>query len=394
VKISEKSICELLSAALPSGRLNDCFESDAEVVRLNGAECLFTTDEFSAEDLFREGDAHLLGWNIAAGAISDIYACGGQPLYYAHALTVAEGWDAAYLGRFAGGVREVLEATGARFIGGDCGRSKVWRCTASVLGACNGPPVLRRGAAAGDAVYLSGPVGAGNVEAALRLVEGRSAEAEGSGRRSLRQGSGLPNPSGSARSSPRRRAGGSGASRRLGRLLGEGAARMGPGLGAALRLPVRRQESALMRRYASACIDTSDGVWAALNALADLNGCGYAVADLPYLAGGLDLCRKVSLPKTLLFLGECGEYELLFTLRPEREEAFVAAARESGCAFYRLGSMRPAARTLCEDGRTTDLASLCIQARDYATPEEYLETVLRWLAPPSAHQEKGSEQRS
>ena len=82
-----------------------------------------------------------------------------------------------------------------------------------------------------------------------------------------------------------------------------------------------------MRDFASCCIDTSDGVCAALNALADLNACGYAVANLPYLAAGLGFCRRASLPGTLLFLGECGEYELLFTVRPERDEAFLIEAR-------------------------------------------------------------------
>ena len=149
--ISEKAICELFSSMLPSGRANDCFESDAEIISLNGTpNGLFTTDEFSAEDLFRENDPYLLGWNIAAGAISDILACGGVPLYYAHALTVDPRWDAAYLRGLGTGVRDVLKATGARFIGGDCGRSEVWRCTVSVIGWCEGAPVRRRGARPGD----------------------------------------------------------------------------------------------------------------------------------------------------------------------------------------------------------------------------------------------------
>ena len=52
--MSEHDICELLSSLLPSGRLNRSFESDAEVLDFEGRPCLFTTDEFSAEDLFRD----------------------------------------------------------------------------------------------------------------------------------------------------------------------------------------------------------------------------------------------------------------------------------------------------------------------------------------------------
>ena len=322
MNLSEHAICELLSGRLPSGRLNACFESDAEVIVLNGGKCLFTMDEFSEEDRFGEGDARLLGWNIAVGAISDIYACGGQPLYYAHALTVDEKWDGRYVSGFGEGVRDALEATGARFIGGDCGRAKLWRCTVSVLGLCEGAPVLRRGAAPGDGIYLTGPIGGGNLEAALRLAQGQA-------------GAGAPGPDW------------------------------------VLRLPVRREESMLIKGFASACIDTSDGVWAGLNALGDLNGCGYALANLPYLPAGLDFSARASLPRGLLFLGECGEYELLFTVRPEREAALVVAAREAGCEPHRLGRMTAGERTLSEAGRTLDLASLRIQARDYATPQEY-----------------------
>ncbi len=363
--LSEHAICELLSGRLPSGRLNQCFESDAEVIVLNGGQCLFTMDEFSGEDLFREGDARLLGWNIAVGAISDIYACGGRPLYYAHALTVNERWDGRYVGGFGEGVRDVLEATGARFIGGDCGRSRLWRCTVSVLGACDGTPILRRGAAPGDGIYLSGQVGAGNLEAALRLAEAGAAP-----------GQGLALPAAALAGNPN---GGPAASWKLDWVM---------------RLPVRRQESMLVKKFASACIDTSDGVWAGLNALGDLNGCGYAVADLPYLEAGLDFCGRLSRPRSLLFLGECGEYELLFTVRPEREEPLMAAAREQGCRLHRLGSMTAGPRSLREEGRTTDLASWHIRARDYATPEEYLEALVDGLGRAAAPEDRPDGPRS
>lgn len=331
--ISEYNICKLLSERLPSGRVNECFESDAEVIRLNGTPCLFTTDEFSREDLFGEGEPALLGWNIAAGALSDILACGGTPLYYAHALTIDPRWDEAYLGRFADGVAEVLNQAGVRFIGGDCGRSELWRCTVSVLGSCAGPPILRRGARVGDAIYISGPIGGGNLEAARHLLANEGA--------ATAQKLSLLSP---------------------------------------LRLPLRVRESAVMRRYASACMDTSDGVWNALTTLADLNGCGYEGANLPYLQAGPDFCRAAGLPRVLLFLGECGEYELLCTVGREREEAFLIEAKDSGVSFFRLGHITRGARLLCEDESTIDLGTFRLQARDYESTGQYLEHLLQRLA--------------
>ncbi len=325
--LSEKAICELLSSLLPEGRLNRCYESDAEIININGGQCLFTTDEFSAEDLLREDDAYALGWNIAAGAISDILACGGVPLYYAHALTLNPQWDAGFIGRFGSGIREVLKATGARFIGGDFGRSEVWRCTVSVIGACEGQPVLRRGAKPGDFIYLSGTIGAGNLEAALRLQE----------RQGIRSAA-VNN-----------------------------------------RFPLRLAESALMKKYASCCMDTSDGVCAALNTLADLNGCGYAIADLPYQETALRFCEQAGLPPVFLFLGECGEYELLFTVPAERQPAFERETREAGCAFHCLGRMAAAGRRLHEGGRIIDAGSWRAQARDFAQVQQYIAALARWL---------------
>ena len=330
--ISEKTICEVLSSMLPSGRLNKCFESDAEVISLNGKEkCLFTTDEFSAEDLFREDDPRLLGWNVAAGAISDILACGGSPLFYAHALTVDSRWNEDYLRAFGAGVREVLNATGARFIGGDCGRSELWRCTVSVIGACEGTPISRRGAAPGDGVYLSGEIGAGNLEAAHRLFQKREP------------------------------------------LIAEPSK---------FRIPLRQAECALMRRYGSCCMDTSDGVCAALQTIADLNGCGYEISDLPYLPAALGFCRNASLPAALLFLGECGEYELLFTVRPDRETHFLAEARRSGCAFHQLGTITASDRRLRGEGRAIDLTRWRLQARDFDSPAAFLKAMVQWLGQP------------
>ena len=181
---------------------------------------------------------------------------------------------------------------------------------------------------AGDLIYLSGEIGAGNLEAALRLYGGRNPQI----------------------SEPIK-----------------------------TQFPVRMRESALMRKFAACCMDTSDGVCAALNALADLNACGYAVADLPYLASGLEFCRRASLPGALLFLGECGEYELLFTIRPEREEAFLIEAQKLGCPFHRIGTITGTGRKLREDGRAIDLESWGRQARDFESPAQYLAALGRWL---------------
>jgi thiamine-monophosphate kinase len=324
----EKEIIGILDAVLPQGRLNRCNESDCEIIPLCGKKFLFTTDEFSEEDRFFEQNPRLLGWNIAAGAMSDVYACGGTPLYYAHSLTVAKTWDRAFIEAFGRGAADALKESGARFIGGDCGQSHVWRCCVSIIGSCEGEPLTRMGARPGDHIYLSGRVGAGNMQAALGLA--------------------LP-----------------------GKLNLPGL----PGI----RFKLRAKESVLIRRYATSCIDTSDGVWKALTIIADLNKCGYAVDAIPYHRAGALLARAVSMPEILLFFGECGEYELLFTVPERNEKDFLKEAREKGLRFFRLGFVTEAKRTVCEGNNTLETGDLRIEARSFDSAREYLAELTGWV---------------
>lgn len=325
---SEKEIIEIMDRLLPQRRLNRCNESDCEIIILGGKRFLYTTDEFSAEDRFCERNPRLLGWNIAAGAISDIYACGGAPIYYAHSLTVAKTWDTAFVEGFGHGVADALRKSGALFIGGDCGQAQAWRCCVSVIGACKGAPITRIGARPGHGIYLSGRIGAGNVQAALDVIPLDEL--------SVSQFSGI-------------------------------------------RLPLRGRETALIRRYASSCIDTSDGVGKAVSIIADVNGCGYALDALPYHRAGALLAKAASLPQIMLFLGECGEYELLCTVPADRERKFTKEAHENGMRFYRLGIITESGRTAADGKDTIDLSSLKIEARGFDSTPQYLRSLTNWI---------------
>jgi len=59
---------------------------------------------------------------VAAGAISDISACDGVPLFYGHSMVVSKAWDDVYIKKFSQGVADVLKETETAFIGGDLGK--------------------------------------------------------------------------------------------------------------------------------------------------------------------------------------------------------------------------------------------------------------------------------
>jgi thiamine-monophosphate kinase len=282
--LEEEALIERLCRLMPRApeQVNRVFEADAEILKsscLGHAHLLFSTDEFSAEDCFSMEDAQALGRNIACAALSDLLACGGQPLYYAHSLTIDARFDEAYLTRFYAGIAEILAQAGAYFIGGDFGRARDWRCAVSVIGGAT-KPVLRSGAREGDHLYITGPVGAGNLQAALTLY-------------------GLSeNPSFSA-----------------------------PDF--TLRIAALPDIVA----HATSCIDTSDGLFNAACTLARMSGCGFALENIPYSPSGEALAQRLSLPLSMLAFGECGEYELLFTSPAELPYHKVGRVTRSGRTF-------------------------------------------------------------
>jgi len=331
---NEREIIKLIDSILPTSALkkSKCMESDAEIFELNGEDYLFTTDEFSAEDLFRENDPYTLGWNIAASSISDIFAAGGKPLFYSHAMTLKPDWDESYIKNLTKGIAAVLKKTGVVFLGGDLGSSPVWRYTASVIGKAVAKPLSRKGAAPGDLIYITGKIGMGNLEAALKLYSDN-----------------LPIKTITSRIKN--------------------------------RFQLRNREVELISKFATSCLDTSDGVLNGLQTICELNNRGFAISDLPYLKQGLAAAKLLNMPKTLLFMGECGEYELLFTVNPESEDEFLESARKAGLEFFKLGSLSDEEnkQILTENNCDINFAGFELAARNFADVKQYLKELKSWI---------------
>lgn len=323
-----------MSRELPSGpgRISGRGTHDAEVCTFEGDRLLFSTDEFSAEDRFPAADPFALGWNIAAGAISDIVATGGTPHYFAHALTVDERWNAAFCMHYCRGVRNVLEHYGTTFIGGDIGRAAAWRCTASVIGTPSGRIIGRQGANAGDHLFVTGSIGGGNFNAAIDLHSDR-----------------LPDP----------------------------AARFGT-----VRFRLHAAGIPLVAKWARACIDTSDGLFNALITLADMNRTGFRIDRIPLLKRGIVAAKLLQLPEELLFLGECGEYELLIVVHDGHTAGLLAEADKLKYPLKYIGRLTDTheGRFLPFGKRPVDVSGLSIRARDYSDTSTYLGAIQQWIA--------------
>jgi len=113
------------------------FEADAEVVPFGGANLLVSTDSFSEREDFLVGlDPEAIGRVMAYGAIADILACGAKPEFIVQAWNVDEQHDAAFYGRIAQGVQQVVSHYSAKVVGGDVGGAKEWCWTATVFASC------------------------------------------------------------------------------------------------------------------------------------------------------------------------------------------------------------------------------------------------------------------
>jgi thiamine-monophosphate kinase len=249
-----------------------------------------------------------LGHKALAVNLSDLAACGAQPLAFTLALAlpqVDEGW----LAGFARGLFALADAHGCELVGGDTTRGPL-AINITVFGEVPaGQALLRSGARAGDDVWVSGTLG--DARLALEAFRGTVS---------------LPQDVFEA---------------------------------ARLRLEQPQPRVALgcaLRGVASAAIDLSDGLAGDLGHILERSGVGatLALAQAPHLlaASRAGLRLEDALVEDLVFAGG-DDYELAFTAPASRRETVQDAAQRAGTAVTRIGSIvaAPGLRLLDGAGR-------------------------------------------
>ncbi|HBX51220.1 MAG: hypothetical protein A2275_16455 [Bacteroidetes bacterium RIFOXYA12_FULL_35_11] len=327
-KQSIQAICSILAKG--GTQLNKPFEADCEIIEWGDKFLLFTIDGFSAEDKFRENDPFILGYNLSVAAISDVLACGGKPLYYSHSLVISKEWDEKFLNEFTKGIKHSLQKFKINFIGGDFGTAEQWSYTAVVLGETD-KPLMRSGASEGDLLYLSGSIGAGNFEAMMNIYSDNKL--------------------------------------------------LAPFLNTyKIKLIPRLAESAFIKKYASSCIDTSDGLCHSLIHLANCNQTGFLVENIPYHNIAQKAAKLLRKPVEMLMIAECGEYELLFTVPKKNEAEFLADTEKSFLKFYKIGVLTKDQNFLLKKEKNIlDLNHFDISARDFNNVKDYINTLQNLL---------------
>ncbi|MGC9385877.1 MAG: thiamine-phosphate kinase [Hydrogenovibrio sp.] len=249
-----------------------------------------------------------IGWKALAVNLSDLAAMGATPAFFSLALSLPERCNhAAWLNAFAAGLATLAEGYQLPLIGGDTTRSDRLTVTVTAQGwVREGRAVLRQTARPGDKLYVTGTLGDG----ALGLQAWQNQWDSEAYAVSL----------------------------------------------AKLNRPEPRVEvGALLGTYASSAIDVSDGLLADVTHLIEASGVGAALdmTAIPLSAAMQqqidDTPQAWSMP-----LSGGDDYELCFTLPPERIAAFEQACRPLAIPIRPIGCIT-AGQTLVLNNRPENL---------------------------------------
>lgn len=131
-----------------------------------------------------------LGHKALAVNLSDLAACGAEPLGFTLALALPRA-DEAFLAGFARGLLALAEAAGIELVGGDTTAGPLNICITAMGQVPPGQALLRNAAQAGDDLWVSGPLG--DARLALEVFRGQAA-LPGEAFEAVRRAMELPQP--------------------------------------------------------------------------------------------------------------------------------------------------------------------------------------------------------
>ncbi len=258
---------ERAALRLLSGELPDAGD-DAAVI--DGY--VLTTDMLHETTDFPRGTTrYTAGWRAVGASLSDVAAMGAKAVAGV-AVYAAPEFDSDDLESFVSGASDVCESVGARYVGGDLDTFEEFTAATTVLGRTD-DPVFRSGANADDLLCVTGTLGRSG--AALRLFETGDVE----------QANEL------------------------------------------FRFQPRVKDGQALAPFATAMMDSSDGLARSVHQLAEASGCGFELdsESIPVAESVGEVADDADDEHDLsLFFGE--DFELVFTVPKSRLADARAAA--------------------------------------------------------------------
>jgi thiamine-monophosphate kinase len=296
---------------------------DAAVLRpIEGQEIVLSCDTIvEGVHFLKEDPPESIGHKALAVNLSDLAAKGARPYVYLLSLSLPPRPSPAWLEAFASGLRDLQESAGAALVGGDTNSSPgPMSVTITALGVVpHGHAVLRHGAKDGDRLYVSGTIGDGYL--GLRV---------------------LKDPS-------------------LARSWGFTEEEKAFVIERYRRPQPRNDLMLLIRNFATAAIDVSDGLVSDAEKLARVSHVGALIeaARVPLSEPARKaLRREPRLLETLITSGD--DYEILAAVPDASSASFESEARAKGASVNMIGRIEGHAgemRVIGQDGRTLKLES-------------------------------------
>lgn len=262
------------------------------------SDLVVTTDMIASSIHFLPGDPpETIAQKALRVNVSDLAAKGARPLAYVIAMGFSDDVDEAWLAGFARGVKADQARFGISLLGGDTISVRAGPVVSvTAFGAApKGRMVHRFAASPGEALFVSGTIGAAG--AGLALLKGAAGPWQ-------------------ALSEAER-----------------------ADLVARYRVPEPRVALApVLADLASAAMDVSDGLAGDLDKLCAASGCS-AVVDAAAVPLPLVLGRVRDAAILARLIGAGDDYEILATVPETRAERFAAAAAAAGCPVTRIGTL-------------------------------------------------------
>jgi thiamine-monophosphate kinase len=244
--------------------------------------------------------AQRLGHKALAVNLSDLAACGAEPLAFTLALALPRA-DESFLAGFAQGLYALAERHGIELVGGDTTAGPLNICITVFGQVPAGRALLRSGARAGDELWVSGTLG--DARAALECFRGTLAVDARAFER-LRHAMELPEP----------------------------------------RVALGRR----LRGIARSAIDLSDGLLGDLGHVLQRSGVGARLQFDALPRSAVLAALPLALQQECLLRGG-DDYELLFSAAPAQHQAVLAAAREAGVPVTPIGHVESGAALVVVD---------------------------------------------
>ncbi len=277
---------------------------DAGAVKIGREVLVVSTDMLTQRShIPREMTPHQIGSYAVNANLSDMAAMGAAPLGIVFAMGLPSNLEMDFVAEIAKGMDEACSEHGISVLGGDTKEQDEIVIVGTAFGrAPDGRILTRRGARVGDQICVTGSIGSAPA-GFYCLIKG---------------------------------------------------IKIGKFIKAALEPKARVREGIALSRYASSCIDISDGLAYSLHEIARASGVGFTIHEdmIPKDDDISDVAKTAEVSEAELLFHKGGDYELLFTVPPKALRSASEALRDVGMESHAIGEITGSGAVLVgSDGR-------------------------------------------